>query len=160
MKRKGKRAHALEYYNALVENPGTGSGGHSDNSIQRIYRDGSGDDFQEIDSRIDELYKRDAILQQAIYVPIVDSLSEWREVSKELKEEENRLNYQANVMNAGVLARKRGKSLIVPILVNQDGKKIALNRTLEKIQKQENRPRQPGYSDVWNTHQDLAVPGD
>lgn len=118
-------------FNALVANPGTGSGTRSDNSIQRVYRSEESSGFKDCASRLDELYSSDAILQQIVQDPINDSLSNWRETSEDMQELEEELEYQRIFMESGILARRNGESLIIPIL-ELDGKKVPLTTSLEK----------------------------
>ena len=118
-------------FNALVGNPGTGSGTKTDNSIQRVYRSEESGAFTECASRLNELYDSDAILQQIVQDPINDSLSNWRTTTDGMAQVEERLDYQRIFMESGIFARRNGQSLIIPILEN-DGRKVPLTTTLEK----------------------------
>lgn len=117
--------------NALVGNPGTGSGTKYDNSIQRVYRSENKHSYKDCMERLEYLYDKDAILQQIVQDPINDSLSNWRETSVEMKSLEDKLDYQRIFMEAGIFARRNGSSLIIPIL-EIDGKKVALTTSLER----------------------------
>lgn len=82
---------------------------------------------------IDDIYK-DALIQQAVDVPIQDAISNWLEI-----EEKNLADYvydfdlKSVFMEAGIHARKYGSAMLLPVIIGSKGNKIGLGRSLDSL---------------------------
>lgn len=81
----------------------------------------------------DNLYV-DSLVQQAVDVPIRDSLEAWRKTSdSSLSSLEEELDYKYIVSEACINARKYGCSMIMPVLVDQDMRSVGLGVSLDSL---------------------------
>ena len=87
------------------------------------------DDMQ----RADELYV-DSLIMQAVDVPVRDSLENWRSVSDStLSSVDEALQYRHIFHDATINVRKYGCTMIVPVLVDQDNRRVSLNTPLDTL---------------------------
>lgn len=110
---------------------------HKVDSVRALY---SRPSLAEIDSEssqytarslLDTIY-RDALVQQAVEVPIQDALSSWRTPEdKGITDSDNLLNTKQQLSDAAIRARRYGAALLIPVLVDGYGNRIPLTTTLE-----------------------------
>ena len=112
-------------------NPRTGSGGKSDTSGKYIVLE---DDAPEEEREALEQLYDDALFRQAVEVPIVDSLSNWRDVTDQtLKKADTEYLVKETIVDAFISARKFGTALIVPVLLDPDEKLIPFSKRLDAV---------------------------
>ncbi|NKB76245.1 MAG: DUF1073 domain-containing protein [Gammaproteobacteria bacterium] len=132
MSRKSQNPRT-ESFAAVVSNPKTGAGMPDDHSGNFEISD---HDFKGNRETYSTVYNNDSLVQQAIHVPVVDCLTSWREISDPaLSLHDSELNFKQVMLEAGAKSRLYGRALIVPVLVDSNGYKMALNRPLENLPK-------------------------
>ena len=82
---------------------------------------------------LDKLYE-DALVQQAVDVPVRDALSSWREIKDgSFNAADSDLGIKDVLIEAGVNSRKYGKALILPVITDLQDNRISLSKTMESI---------------------------
>lgn len=104
------------------------------NALALGHQSFSSDGLQGIERRefLSGLYK-DALIQQAVNVPIQDSLADWRTISDAvLKRLDAAYAIKRLILNAAIDARIYSKSLIIPVLQDANQYNIPLTTSLDK----------------------------
>lgn len=81
----------------------------------------------------DKLYK-DALVQQAVDVPVRDALSGWRDIKDtNLSRLDSELGVKKALIEAGIVSRKYGKALILPVITDLQDNRISLTTPMDTI---------------------------
>lgn len=109
--------------------------GASSNDVPELEDyDFSGQVLDEDDMVFSDLLYVDSLVQQAVDVPMRDTLESWRTVTDPALEAfESTVEYQYRVFEACVNARKYGYGMIMPVIVDQEGRSAGLSISLDTL---------------------------